>query len=104
MLMICIFGKVLYIKSDLLRMNNVFQRSVKVMKSFFVDKKVLDVPLINHLPEFKNGCEITSVTMALNYKGVDVDVDVDVDKITLANSVVKDPAPLVINKEGAITN
>lgn len=98
MFMIGILSKVLFIKSNLLRESNVFQKSVNVMKSFFIDKKVLDVSLISQLPELKNGCEVTSVNMALNYKGVDV------DKITLASNVMKDLSPLVINEEGTITN
>ena len=49
----------------------------------------LDVPLINQLPELYNGCEITSLTMMLNYIGIDV------DKLTLADEVKKDPTPIV---------
>ncbi|MEH6955482.1 C39 family peptidase [Neobacillus drentensis] len=41
----------------------------------------LDVPLINQRPELPTGCEITAVTMMLQYKGVRV------DKVTLANKM-----------------
>lgn len=51
--------------------------------------KQLDIQLINQLPELYNGCEITSLTMLLNYAGVNV------DKMTLADKVKKDPTPLV---------
>lgn len=41
----------------------------------------LNVPLISQRPELPTGCEITAVTMMLQYKGCDV------DKITLANAM-----------------
>lgn len=53
------------------------------------NSKKLDVPLINQLPELYNGCEITSLTMMLNYIGIDV------DKMTLAEEVKKDPTPII---------
>ncbi|RST59484.1 hypothetical protein D5F11_011675 [Siminovitchia terrae] len=40
---------------------------------------ILNVPLINQLPELPTGCEITAVTMMLKYKGVS-----DVNKVKLA--------------------
>lgn len=49
---------------------------------------LIDVPIISQLPELKNGCEITSLAMMLNYSGIAV------DKLTLANSVKKDNTPL----------
>lgn len=47
----------------------------------------MDVPIISQKPELKNGCEVTSLAMLLNYKGVSV------DKITLAIEMKKDPTP-----------
>ncbi|KKK38822.1 hypothetical protein WQ57_07270 [Mesobacillus campisalis] len=41
----------------------------------------LNVPLVSQLPELPTGCEITSVTMMLQYKGAKV------DKIGLANEM-----------------
>lgn len=41
----------------------------------------LNVPVVLQNPELPTGCEVTSLTMALNYKGVKV------DKITLANKM-----------------
>jgi len=51
--------------------------------------RMLDVPLIRQNPELKYGCEITSLTMLLNYAGYKV------DKLTLARQVAKDGEPLV---------
>lgn len=52
---------------------------------------LIDVPIISQLPELKNGCEITSLTMMFNYAGISV------DKLTLANMVKKDTTPLTYN-------
>jgi uncharacterized protein YvpB len=49
--------------------------------------KILGVPLISQLPALPRGCEVTSLAMLLNYKGVDV------DKMTLAQQIRKDPTP-----------
>lgn len=49
---------------------------------------LLDIPVISQLPELKNGCEITSLAMMLNYNGISV------DKMTLANKVKKDTTPI----------
>lgn len=49
------------------------------------------VPEITQYPQLKNGCEVTSLTMLLNYR------DVDVSKMTLAAQVKKDPTPLIGN-------
>lgn len=57
-------------------------------------ENILDVPLISQLPELKNGCEIVSLTMALNYRGIDI------DKITLSNEVQKDPTELQLSTNG----
>lgn len=56
----------------------------------------MDVPLVSQLPELYNGCEITSLTMALNYKNIDI------DKITLANEMIKDTTEIVYNSDGGI--
>lgn len=52
---------------------------------------LLDVPVVSQLPELKNGCEITSLTMMLNYNGISV------DKMTLADKVKKDTTPITYN-------
>jgi uncharacterized protein YvpB len=39
-----------------------------------LESKILDVPLINQMeqPQLKNGCEVTSLAMILNYRGINV--------------------------------
>lgn len=46
------------------------------------------VPIIAQLPQLKNGCEVTSMAMLLNY------YHIHVSKMTLAKQIVKDPTPL----------
>lgn len=45
----------------------------------------LNVPLINQRPELPTGCEITAVTMMIQYKGIGV------EKVALANEMPKHP-------------
>lgn len=52
------------------------------------NKVILDAPIIKQNPELKDGCEVTSLAMMLQYAGVNV------DKITLAKEVKKDSDPL----------
>ncbi len=59
-------------------------------------KVLLDAPLISQLPELYNGCEITCLTMLLNYLGVEV------NKVTLANEMIKDTTPLKITPKSEI--
>ncbi|MEQ2464331.1 C39 family peptidase [Niallia sp. CLA-SR-H024] len=56
---------------------------------------LLDVPLIKQNPELKYGCEVTSLTMVLNYAGVKV------NKMELYKNIQKDIDPL-IRKNGNI--
>lgn len=65
-------------------------------KKTIADKIIIDVPLINQMPEYINGCEITSLTMLLNYAGINI------DKKTLAKEVNKDPTPMVKGSSGKI--
>jgi uncharacterized protein YvpB len=47
--------------------------------------KIVDVPLIQQMPELPRGCEVTSLAMLLQYAGVYV------DKMTLANEITTIP-------------
>ena len=42
---------------------------------------IMNVPVVRQMPQLPNGCEVTSLTMALNYKGVKI------DKITAAKKM-----------------
>ncbi|TLS50016.1 hypothetical protein FE782_22010 [Paenibacillus antri] len=49
------------------------------------DTALLDAPIIEQLPEFRNGCEVVSLTMLLQYYGIDK------NKMELAEEMKKDP-------------
>lgn len=61
------------------------------------ESNIMKIGMIKQLPELKNGCEVTSVAMMLNYAGVNV------DKMTLANKVKKDTTPIKYDNSGHIT-
>lgn len=50
------------------------------------DNVLLDAPIIGQMPELPRGCEVTSLSMLLQYAGVGT------DKLTLAREVKKNPA------------
>lgn len=60
------------------------------------DKVVLDIPHLQQYPELARGCEVTSLTMMLNYYGYKV------DKMELAEKVKKDKTPYMVKKDGKI--
>ncbi|MBT2687827.1 C39 family peptidase [Bacillus sp. ISL-47] len=57
---------------------------------------MLDVPLINQNPELKYGCEVTSLTMVLQYAGIKI------GKMDLYNRVKKDNDPLIRYKNDIV--
>lgn len=69
--------------------------SYEVTKPISSEHVLLDVPLINQNPELKYGCEVTSLTMVLNYAGVKV------DKLELYKNIQKD-TDLLVRKNGNI--
>lgn len=73
----------------------------KVAPSIKVEKKhpasvMLDAPLINQNPELDNGCEVTSLTMMMQFAGIKV------NKLELARAMPKDKTPIQRNKSGTI--
>ncbi|RSD27889.1 hypothetical protein EJA10_08705 [Mesobacillus subterraneus] len=55
------------------------------------DHVLLDAPVIWQMPELPRGCEVTSLAMMLQYKGLEA------DKLKLAEEVKKNPAEFRLN-------
>lgn len=62
------------------------------------DEVLLDVPIIPQNPELKYGCEVTSLTMLLQYAGIKT------DKMRMAVEMPKDADPMKKTKSGDITH
>lgn len=60
------------------------------------ESAMLDVVLIKQNPELKYGCEVTSLTMVLNYAGIKI------NKMDLYRAIQKDTDPLVRSPRGNI--
>lgn len=82
--------------SDIKSLNTPRQEQVQISGNNTGEKVLLDAPIISQMPEYRNGCEVTSLTMLLQYAGVQV------DKKTLAEKLRKDETPLVMNENGNI--
>ena len=59
---------------------------------------LLRAPALDQLPNYYNGCEITSLAMLLRFAGYSVSL------ARLAKSVPRDPQPLVVGRDGAIVS
>ncbi|WP_459503827.1 C39 family peptidase [Bacillus sp. C1] len=85
---ICIFSLILLVILFVGK-NKIFQKMQELRVDFFFDQKetamVEGVPLIRQLPELQRGCEVTSLAMLLQYKGVQV------DKMKLASEINQVP-------------
>lgn len=58
---------------------------------------LIQVPIIEQKPELYNGCEVTTLTMLLNWAGVTV------DKLQLADKIQKDNTQVEEDEDGEIT-
>jgi uncharacterized protein YvpB len=60
---------------------------LSVMEPIILQRKIIDVPLIKQMdqPQLKNGCEVTSLAMLLNFHGINV------TKNQLANEIHRVP-------------
>ncbi|GAA0772616.1 hypothetical protein GCM10008908_19290 [Clostridium subterminale] len=73
------------------------KKKEELEKALNASKEInLDVDIINQLPEYKNGCEATSLTMMLNYAGVNVDKDSVIAKVK------RDSTPIKYDSKGNI--
>lgn len=69
------------------------QEIIQIIK--IKERVLLDVPVVNQLPELPRGCEVTSLAMLLESAGASV------DKMTLAKEVKRDPSPYLV-KNGKV--
>lgn len=68
----------------------------KTKNNAYIERKILNVPHIKQNPELKYGCEVTSLTMVLQYAGVKV------DKMQLAKELPKENNKIIKDKSGNI--
>ncbi|TMV48905.1 peptidase C39 [Paenibacillus mesophilus] len=70
--------------------------SVSVAPLPLPPEAMIEVPVIEQLPELFNGCEVTSLAMLLEAAGHPV------DKMELADRVAKDTTPVVWSEDGGV--
>ncbi|MEK8129875.1 C39 family peptidase [Paenibacillus filicis] len=57
---------------------------------------MLEAPVVRQLPELPSGCEVTSLTMLLKFRGIEK------TKMELAAEMKRDTTPIRYNKDGSI--
>jgi uncharacterized protein YvpB len=68
------------------------QPKTNVRKKF----AMIDAPVVLQKPEFRNGCELTALTMLFQFYGIQK------DKLELLPEMKKDPTKIQLNKDGTI--
>lgn len=76
-----------WIHSPVIQTSGFFDEHFDIPIIKIKDQVLLDVPAVSQFPELPRGCEVTSLSMLLNFAGIHT------NKMELADKVKKDPTP-----------